>query len=279
MCVERWSSPFDPIESPKHYTVLLFIVLYAVPLSLMTPLYVAIARKLHKQDRTLLVSLSSSISSTSSSSFAAGRGKTKMIYTVRKMKMTKNTKRNVKDKERLMLGLDGCRQQLSQQQQQQQRRQHMTDCHSEYLREHDNNTQNDTSLKQQHLIQHQYIDKSSLNNNNNNNNNSDNSQQNNSNKINNPSSSQRMRKQNNARVVKMLLALVITFALCWLPVYLVQFFMFFHPYFVRCHREMPELAYFVAFFMQYANSAVSPCIYFAFNQTYRKAFKKVFLNN
>ena len=321
ICVEQWSSPFDPVESPKHYTVLLFIVLYAVPLSLMTPLYVAIARKLYKQNRTLLSSsskfesereknlllsskssmfgrswlkrlfpmkqmmkkrdvnrrsllLSSSFSSSSSSSSSFGREKINKFYMKRKMK-NKNDVYN-KDNGKMVFELS-----VNGQQQQQQQM-------SDYQQQNDNINQHTiTVLERQNLKQHQETCKSSLddNKNHNNHNNSnyknnkthDKSQQNNC--KNNSSSSERMRKQNNARVVNMLLALVITFALCWLPVYLVQFFTFFHPYFSRCHHEMPELVYFVAFFMQYANSAISPYIYFAFNQTYRKAFKKVFLTN
>ena len=45
-CIEQWPNPFSSTESPKHYTVILFISLYALPLILMSILYAIMARKL-----------------------------------------------------------------------------------------------------------------------------------------------------------------------------------------------------------------------------------------
>ena len=53
VCVEQWSEPFNPGESPKHYTVILFVFLYATPLSLMGFLYAVIAVKLIGASRGL----------------------------------------------------------------------------------------------------------------------------------------------------------------------------------------------------------------------------------
>ena len=38
-CVEMWNPPFDSQESPKHYTIILFLLLYALPLLSMAVLY------------------------------------------------------------------------------------------------------------------------------------------------------------------------------------------------------------------------------------------------
>jgi len=180
-CWELWPSPFDRKEAPKHYTIILFLFLYALPLSLMAFMYAAIALKLTEMTRKL----------------------------------------------------SGC-----------------------IWRRYQN---------------HSSTEISSLNGGEVNINNNGSSCKGNATHM--PSSRGQKRKN---RVVKMLLIVVITFAICWLPVFVMQFFMFFFPYFEHCPYNMPREAIFVAYFMQYANSALNPLIYFGFSKSYRNALKKTF---
>ena len=55
-----------------------------------------------------------------------------------------------------------------------------------------------------------------------------------------------------------------------LPVYLIQFLTFFHPYYSRCRHSIPDWAYATCYFMQYANSAIDPLLYFWFSSHFRK---------
>ena len=77
------------------------------------------------------------------------------------------------------------------------------------------------------------------------------------------------------KVLKMLLTVVVIFALCWLPVYISQFIIFFayetHP----CGP--PALLMFFGYFLGHANSAINPCIYAIFNENFRKGFRDVVL--
>ena len=48
-CIEIWRPPFDTKKSPMHYTVILFVGLYALPLLTMAVMYSTMARKLWKR--------------------------------------------------------------------------------------------------------------------------------------------------------------------------------------------------------------------------------------
>lgn len=74
-----------------------------------------------------------------------------------------------------------------------------------------------------------------------------------------------------AKVIKMLVIIVVVFAVCWLPVYVTQFMMFFaRP---KCGVS-PRLS-FIGFFLSHANSAVNPAIYWIFNDSFRAGFKQL----
>ena len=49
-CIEYWKPPFHMTESPKHYTIILFTGLYAVPLLIMSVLYTLIVVKLWRRN-------------------------------------------------------------------------------------------------------------------------------------------------------------------------------------------------------------------------------------
>ena len=77
------------------------------------------------------------------------------------------------------------------------------------------------------------------------------------------------------KVLKMLLAVVILFALCWLPVYVTQFISFFDRKNFPCGPS--ATLSFMGYFLGHANSAINPAIYVIFNSNFRKGFRDVLL--
>lgn len=75
------------------------------------------------------------------------------------------------------------------------------------------------------------------------------------------------RRQHRAKVkkhvLKMLIAIVVAFAVCWLPYHLFFILDTFHPPYEECGA--PVEFYFAAQFLAYSNSAISPCIFIAFD--------------
>ncbi|XP_066932154.1 cholecystokinin receptor type A-like [Clytia hemisphaerica] len=233
ICIERWDSPFDVKESPKHYTIILFMFLYALPLTLMGLMYWAIARKLSKQYRALTKRLNEQGVETTSVRESTPRrdGYSPVTSENRNKVLADNLNRSIREDE---------------------------------LKDQKNdNSSINGSRKSKHRSISIHKSTKRLK-----------SQKTNSRQ---PSQSQRKLNTRNTRIIKMLFAVVLTFALCFLPVYVVQFFAFFHPYFIRCQYYMPRVAYFMGYLFQYANSAINPFLYFGFSQSYRKAFKKTFL--
>lgn len=77
------------------------------------------------------------------------------------------------------------------------------------------------------------------------------------------------------KVLKMLLVVVLLFALCWLPVYISQFITFFDSENFPCGP--PATLSFMGYFLGHANSAINPAIYVIFNSNFRKGFRDVLL--
>ncbi|KAK3733559.1 hypothetical protein QZH41_004256 [Actinostola sp. cb2023] len=75
------------------------------------------------------------------------------------------------------------------------------------------------------------------------------------------------------KVLRMLLVVVIVFAVCWLPLYVSQFMYFFGS--DPCGPPIP-LSYF-GYFIGHANSAINPCLYGLFNENYRKGFRDLLM--
>lgn len=80
-------------------------------------------------------------------------------------------------------------------------------------------------------------------------------------------------EKTNRKVLKMLVTVVIVFALSWLPLYVRMFVMF-----AESDRFVCGLPYdmdLLTLFFGHANSAINPYIYVIFNENYRRGFKTV----
>lgn len=88
--------------------------------------------------------------------------------------------------------------------------------------------------------------------------------------VSNGSSSSKRRRE--FHVLKMAIAILAGFAVCWVPfntyVFIVVFIWKFH---IPCNLE--DLRFFV-FFMAYSNSALNPCIYIYFSRNFQKLSKR-----
>ena len=68
----------------------------------------------------------------------------------------------------------------------------------------------------------------------------------------------------NRRIIGMLVAIVLLFAVCWLPLWIESMLCFQH-FSHMCTADV----YFLVWFLAYSKSAINPCIYFIFNETFR----------
>jgi len=77
----------------------------------------------------------------------------------------------------------------------------------------------------------------------------------------------------NRKVTKMCLIAVLAFALCWAPIHIYGLcFYFVWNWTVPCKFE--ELTFFV-FFIAYLSAATNPCIFFIFNESFRRGLKRL----
>ena len=87
---------------------------------------------------------------------------------------------------------------------------------------------------------------------------------------------QEKRLKRDRSVLKMVLAIVLGFALCWAPFNIYAFLLFFvwdkHP---QLSCGLQHFSFF-ATFMAYANCAINPCICFIFSGNYREGLKSLF---
>ena len=81
----------------------------------------------------------------------------------------------------------------------------------------------------------------------------------------------RQSRKRNERVVKMLITVTAVFALFWLPLYVIQFFIYFAPSFVQRHERL-VVNYLkpISQLLGSATSAVNPLIYCYFSVQFRQ---------
>lgn len=82
----------------------------------------------------------------------------------------------------------------------------------------------------------------------------------------------RLYSRSRRKALKMFIAIVICFALCWLP-YHVSFFLMSYDENFSC--GLPKDLYFMAPFSSHAISALNPCIYMMFNKDYRNGVNRL----
>ena len=70
----------------------------------------------------------------------------------------------------------------------------------------------------------------------------------------------------NRRVIAMVIAIVLLFAICWLPLWIANMLCFENFSNSICRSD--EI-FFAVWFLAYSKSALNPCIYFIFNETFR----------
>ncbi|KAK6737739.1 hypothetical protein RB195_020068 [Necator americanus] len=91
------------------------------------------------------------------------------------------------------------------------------------------------------------------------------------------------RMKANQNVIKMLISVVVSFFLCWLPFHiqrLLSLFITDHEGNVSSAVEtVASLVYFISGCCYYSNSAINPILYNLFSQKYRKAFSSTILGN
>lgn len=84
------------------------------------------------------------------------------------------------------------------------------------------------------------------------------------------SRARRHKERRNRRVLKMVLAVLLAFLICWLPF---NIYIYMNYFGLRQHSPCngKETVLVVTLFLAYTNAAVNPFIYFAFSENYRRA--------
>ena len=87
-------------------------------------------------------------------------------------------------------------------------------------------------------------------------------------------SQKRQNESSKRKVLRMLIIVVVVFALCWLPSHIVHLMgYFFTPTYVALlSHEYLESSF---YFLSHANSAINPCLYIFLNQRFNHEFKNV----
>ena len=73
----------------------------------------------------------------------------------------------------------------------------------------------------------------------------------------------------NHYVMRMLLVIVMLFAVCWLPVHVLHLLMYFYP---DIYNSLPLPVPLLLFWISHANSALNPCVVIILNGSFRKTF-------
>ena len=90
------------------------------------------------------------------------------------------------------------------------------------------------------------------------------------------SKTKRLHSRSKRKSLKMFIAIVVCFALCWLPNHVMYFLIADNEEFHNC--GLPRAVDFISLFFSHAISALNPCIYIIFNQDYRSGAKHLLIN-
>ena len=74
------------------------------------------------------------------------------------------------------------------------------------------------------------------------------------------------------KVVKMLIMIVVVFALCWFPAHAMHYFITFQSEF---YARMPAYLLPLLLWISHTNSAIEPCLYILLSQNFRREFRQV----
>ena len=83
----------------------------------------------------------------------------------------------------------------------------------------------------------------------------------------------RVYSRSRRKALKMFIAIVVCFALLWLPYHVTFFLISYNEEFYNC--GLPGDVYFIASFFSHTISAMNPCIYMIFNKDYRTGIKRL----
>ena len=84
----------------------------------------------------------------------------------------------------------------------------------------------------------------------------------------------RQNRSSKRKVLRMLIIVVMTFALCWLPSHVMHLLQFF---FTKEYHSLLAVGPVetIFFFLSHANSAINPCLYIFLNQRFNHEFKNI----
>lgn len=83
---------------------------------------------------------------------------------------------------------------------------------------------------------------------------------------------QRRVKKQMKKVITMLMTIVLIFNICWLPVHANHLLIAFD---FEAFERLPPFVYLLFFWLAHANSAINPCLYFIFNESFRDGLKNI----
>ncbi|XP_031572764.1 QRFP-like peptide receptor [Actinia tenebrosa] len=80
----------------------------------------------------------------------------------------------------------------------------------------------------------------------------------------------------NKSVVKMVMTIIIAFAVCWLPIHVNNFIVLFSSDEMIKYCGLKHSIIFIGWFMGHVNTSINPIIYFTYNEKFRKELKNMY---
>lgn len=79
----------------------------------------------------------------------------------------------------------------------------------------------------------------------------------------------------NKAVLKMLVTIIVIFAVCWLPIHVTLFYVYFSNDSNTQRCGINPVVYFIGWFMGHVNCSINPIIYFSFNERFQQELIKL----